>query len=339
MEHSLIISHNGTPVFTSDQHWLHPLFEFEDFLSSGSWAPGELFLSDKIAGKAAACLIVYLGVRRCHIELLSERAIPVFRANGIEFTYDRLVEHIQCRTEDLITDSMSIADSYLFLRKRAGRVKGVNLKLDHISVRYGDTPVLDKLSLELSRGEQMIIHGANGCGKTTLLRAVLGLVPPSEGEIRVGEYRVGSREWRIRRNISAYVHQETIKNSFPITASEVVRIGLGKAKLSSSESQYRIELAMRRTGSFHLAGQLYSNLSGGEKQRVSLARCLCQDAGVFLLDEPTSFLDPQGREDLLTLLLELSRNEAPTMILVSHDAGWSTRLGWPVRELKGGKLC
>jgi ABC-type Mn2+/Zn2+ transport system ATPase subunit len=339
LEHSLIVSQNEQTVFTSDQHWLHPLFELEDFLADRKHDPGGLFLRDKIAGKAAACLMVYLGIRRCHIELLSERAVPVFKANGVEFSYDTMVEHIQCRTEDLITDSMSIADSYLFLRKRAGRVRGLAVKIEGISVRYDESLILDKLYLDLGRGEQIIIYGSNGSGKTTMLRALLGLVPLAEGEVKIGDYIVGSSEWRKKRNISAYVHQESIKNNFPITAGEVVRIGLGKARLTDTESLYRIELAMRRTGSFHLYGQIYSTLSGGEKQRVSLARCLCQNAGVFLLDEPTSFLDQQGREDLLQLLRELSRNETPTMIIVSHDTGWTDKLGWPLRELKGGRLC
>ena len=111
MEHSLIVKLNEQIVFTNDQHWLYPLFEFEDFLNKNELVVSNLFLRDKIAGKAAACLIVFLGIKRCHIELLSSRAIPVFKANGIEFTYDNLVDHIQCRTEDLITDKMSIADA------------------------------------------------------------------------------------------------------------------------------------------------------------------------------------------------------------------------------------
>jgi zinc transport system ATP-binding protein len=138
--------------------------------------------------------------------------------------------------------------------------------------------------------------------------------------------------------VIGYVHQEIVKNNFPISAGEVVQIGLGTTSISKSESEYRVEVAMRRTGSFHLVNQPYLTLSGGEKQRVSLARCLCQNARVFLMDEPTSFLDQQGREDLLILLNELSRNEAPTMILVSHEQNWTGQLNWPGKELKGGRL-
>ena len=339
MEHSLIINLNGQTVFTSDQHWLYPLFELEDFLKQSRIGVNDLFLTDKIAGKAAACLIVYFGFKRCHIELLSERAIQVFKANGIEFTYDNLVEHIQCRTEDLITDKMSIADSYLFLRKRAGRIQGLSVKLENISVRIDEKLVIDHLELELGRGEQLIVYGANGAGKTTFLRAMLGFIPLENGTIKIGDYYVGSNLWKQNRSIIGYVHQETIKNNFPISAGEVVQIGLGKSRISKTETEYRVEVAMRRTGSFHLFKQTYQTLSGGEKQRVSLARCLCQNASVILLDEPTSFLDQQGKEDLLLLLYELSRNEAPTMVLVSHERQWIEKLNWSCKELKGGKLC
>lgn len=339
MEHSLIVNLNDQTVFTSDQHWLYPLFELEDYLKQSEIGANDLFLKDKIAGKAAACLIVFLGIKRCHIELLSERAIPVFKANGIEFTYDNLVDHIQCRTEDLITDKMNIADAYLFLRKRAGRVQGLSVKMENISVRVEEKLVIDHLHLDMGRGEQLIIHGANGAGKTTLLRAMLGFIPLAEGAIKIGDYFVGSERWKQNRSIIGYVHQENIKNNFPISAREVVQIGLGKSRVSKSETEYRVELAMRRTGSFHLIDQPYHTLSGGEKQRVSLARCLCQNARVFLMDEPTSFLDQQGKEDLLLLLHELSRNEAPTMVLVSHELQWIEQLNWPRKELKGGILC
>jgi len=339
LEHSLIVRLNDQVIFTSDQHWLYPLFELEDYLDQNKLIVQDLFLTDKIAGRAAACLIVRLGIKKCHIGLLSERAIPVFKGHNINFTYDTLVEHIQCRTEDLITDKMSIDDSWLFLRKRAGRVQGLSVRMEKITVRIDEKLVLGQLDLELGRGEQMVIHGANGVGKTTLLRVILGLIPISEGMIKVGDYLVGSQLWKQNRNVLGYVHQETVKNNFPISSGEVVQIGLGSLNVSKSETEYRVEVAMRRTGSFHLVNQPYLTLSGGEKQRVSLARCLCQNARVFLLDEPTTFLDQRGRDDLLLLLHELSRNEAPTMIMVSHEQKWIEKLNWPRKEMKGGKLC
>lgn len=298
----------------------------------------ELFLRDKIAGKAAASLIARLGIRNCHIELLSDRAIPVFEHYGIKYTCDQLVDHIQCRTEDLITDKMSMEDTYLFLRKRAGKVQGTTLMIDSLKVGIAGKVILDNLDLDLGRGEQLVVEGENGSGKSTLLRATLGLIPLTEGTIRIGEELVGSSSWHKKRFQTGYLNQETVKNNFPITASEVVAIGVSGIKISESERDYRVELSMRKTGCFHLHNKLYHQLSGGEKQRVSLARCLCQNARLLLLDEPTSYLDEKGKEELGELLYELSRNEAPTMLLVSHDSNWTEKLNWSRKSLKSGRL-
>ena len=338
MERSLIIRSNNIIIFASDSHWLHPLFEFDDFLSKNAFPVSGLFLQDKIAGKAAACMIVYLGIKRCHIELISERAIPVFEKAGVDYTYDTKVEHIDCRTEYLITDDMSVDDAWLFLRKRAGRVEGLPVVMEHVTVVADSAVVLDDLNLVLPAGEQMLVSGANGTGKTTLLKTILGLEKPVKGIVKVGDLYVRSREWERNRMNTAYVHQENIKNSFPVAAGEVVAIGLAGSKLSSSEIAYKVEIAMRRTGCFNLLKRSYHSLSGGEKQRVSLARCLCQHARVLLLDEPTSFLDREGKDDLLALLQELCHNEAPTIIMVSHDPVWIDRLSWGKKELINGKL-
>lgn len=339
LEHSLILYHNDQQIFTSDEHWLYPLFEVETFLKQSSIPVGELFLRDKIAGKAAAALIVRLGIRACHIDLLSERAIPVFEQHGVKFTFDQMVDHIQCRTEDLITDKMSMEDTYLFLRKRAGKVQGTTLKINSLTVSIGGKLILENLDLEIGRGEQLIIQGENGSGKTTLLRTILGLSKPDSGTILIGEDLVGSAAWLKNRVQSGYLNQDTIKNNFPITAAEVVAIGVSGIKISKGERDYRIELSMRKTGCFHLQNQLFNQLSGGEKQRISLARCLCQNARLLLLDEPTSYLDDSGKDELAALLYELSRNEAPTMLLVSHDSIWVDKLKWHRKTLKNGKLC
>lgn len=339
LEHSLILYYNNQQIFSSDEHWLYPLFEVEAFLKQSAFSANELFLRDKIAGKAAAALIARLGIRNCHIDLLSERAVPVFEQYGVKFTFDQMVDHIQCRTEDLITDKMSMEDTYLFLRKRAGKVQGIALKINSLKVAVNGKSILEDLDLEIGRGEQLIIQGENGSGKTTLLRAILGLNKIDSGTILIGDDLVGSISWNKNRVQTGYLNQETIKNNFPITAAEVVAIGVSGIQISDSERDYRVELSMRKTGCFHLQNQLFHQLSGGEKQRVSLARCLCQNARLMLLDEPTSYLDDTGKDELAALLFELSRNEAPTMLLVSHDSLWVEKLNWPVKTLKNGKLC
>jgi zinc transport system ATP-binding protein len=339
VEHSLIVKYRHQVVFTSDSHWLHPLFELADFLAGRQIAVSELFLQDKIAGKAAACMIARLGIRTCHIQLISKRAIPILEKAGIAYTYDEMVDQLECRTEILITDDMTVDEACLFLRKRAGKVEGLPVKIENLTVAVESKTILRDLQLELGAGEQLLIHGANGVGKTTLLKTMLGLIRPKDGVIKIGDNRVGSHEWEQERMYTAYVYQENIKSTFPISVDEVVAVGLAGVKRSSADIAYEVELAMRRTGCFNLRKRSYHSLSGGEKQRVSLARCLCQHAKVLLLDEPTSFLDGEGKDDLFALLQDLCCLETPTIIMVSLDPAWMERLSWRKKELKGGCLC
>ncbi len=339
LNYSLIVTQHDEVIFTSNEHWLYPLFELEAFLKQHNHDPRDLFLRDKIAGRAAACLIVHLGIKHCHIDLISTYAIQVFKRHDVSFTFDHQVDKIQCRTENLLTEEMGITGAYQFLRKRAGLVKGLPVKLTEVSLEIERKLLVDKANLFLDRGDQLVIYGPNGAGKTTLLRAILGFVLPVSGTIHVGDYLVGSQSWKNNRSVVAYINQESINNKFPITAGEVVKIGLGNTRLPASEAAYRTEVAMRRTGSYHLVNQPYNTLSGGEKQRVSIARCMCQNASIFLLDEPTSFIDQQGKEELMELLHEIGHNEAPTMIIVSHEQQWVERLNWKSMELKGGTLC
>ena len=335
----MIISYRGHTVFTSDSRWLHPLFELHDFLQREQLPAPELFLRDKIAGKAAACMMAYMGIRQCHVELVSRRALPVFEKAGISCSYERITEQIDCCTEELIDGDMPLEDVWLLLRKRAGRVEGLTVCMEDVTAAVDGRVVLRELNLTLAAGEQLVIHGANGAGKTTLLKCLLGLVTPASGVIRIGDLRVVTKAWRQNRVHTAYVHQENIKNTFPVSAGEVASIGLAGRRMTASEVRCRVEIAMRRTGCFDLRKRSYHTLSGGEKQRVSLARCLCQHAKVLLFDEPTSFLDSAGKDGLAVLLGELCRSEAPTMLMVSHDMAWINRLAWARRELKGGRLC
>ena len=339
MDWSLVVTYKGEEIFTSRGKWLYPLFELEDLFKDHDYPRDELDVVEKVAGQAAAFLIARLGIKKCHIKLISDKAIPVFKRFGVSFTYDEKVPLIQCRTEHILDKDMSLDEAWQILRRRAGRVHGADVVIEKLEVDFHREIIISGLDLEVKRGEGLIICGENGVGKTTLLKAILGLHPISSGTIKIGDLQVGSQIWNRNRHITGYVNQERVKGIFPVSAAEVVEIGLSGRKLSRSVIKERVEAAMRRTGSLALANRSFHKLSGGEKQRVSLARCLCQQARVLLFDEPTTFLDPKSREDLYKLLIELWENEAPTIIVVSHDDNWITKFKWEVKELKGGKLC
>jgi zinc transport system ATP-binding protein len=271
--------------------------------------------------------------------LISEGAVSIFNRFQIELTYDELVPKIQCKTEEIVNGNEPVDEVWQMLRRRAGRVAGLSVEMKDLVVEIGNKVVIDRLNLKVGKGEHVFIKGANGVGKTTLLKAILGLEKITSGSIQVGDFLVGSKEWDKNRSVTGYVHQEMVKNNFPISAAEVVEIGLSGQQLNQTEIFHRVEIAMRRTGCFHLAKRSYHELSGGEKQRVNIARCLCQQAKVLLFDEPTSFLDNGVKDEMHELLTELWINEAPTAIIVSHDEQWMGKFKCQIHELLGGKIC
>lgn len=210
------------------------------------------------------------------------------------------------------------------------------IRVEQLCVVRERTEVLRGLSLLVRCSERLLIRGPNGAGKTTLLKVLLGLVAPASGRVVVMGNEVGSRPWARRRSRVGYVNQEAVSVDFPVSGWEVVEIGTSGMALARGERRSRIERAMAAAGCSHLAGRAYSRLSGGEKQKLSLARCLCQDPELILLDEPTSFLDPGSRQELMQLVRELNEERGITVVMVSHDSMVQEAPGWRLERLEAG---
>ena len=213
------------------------------------------------------------------------------------------------------------------------------IDIEGLHVQRDGTEILRGLSLSVACGERLIVAGPNGAGKTTLLKAILGMVKASAGRIQVLGDNVGSREWAHGRRRVGYVNQESVQVDFPVSGREVVEIGTCSMRLGRSEKRRRIEEAMAAVGCAHLQGRMYARLSGGEKQKLSLARCLCQDPQLLLLDEPTSSLDPRSRLELMALLKELNERRRITMVMVSHDAQVLSEPEWKIERMEAGAFA
>jgi len=213
------------------------------------------------------------------------------------------------------------------------------IHIEGLHVQREGTEILRGLSLSVACGERLIVAGPNGAGKTTLLKAILGMVRASAGSIQVLGSSVGSREWARGRRRVGYVNQESVTVDFPVSGREVVEIGACTLTLGRSERRRRIEEAMAAVGCAHLQGRMYARLSGGEKQKLSLARCLCQDPQLLLLDEPTSSLDPGSRSELMSLLRELNERRQLTMVMVSHDAQVLSEPAWKIEHMEAGAFA
>jgi Domain of unknown function (DUF1893) len=123
---NLIVKEKNTIIFTSDGHWLYPLFELENFLNSSTYSIDDISLDDKLIGRGAAVLITAMGIKRCHGRILSRKALTVLDHYKIHYTYDELVDSLQCQTETALTDDMSLDESYEELARRAGRKKDIS---------------------------------------------------------------------------------------------------------------------------------------------------------------------------------------------------------------------
>ena len=209
---------------------------------------------------------------------------------------------------------------------------------ENVHVRRGSAMILRDISFSIASGERVTVTGSNGAGKTTLLKALLGIIPADSGTICLDGTTLGSAPWRRLRHQAGYVSQQAVQTDFPISVAEVVGIGCIGAGLTRRERKVRIGASLERTGCAHLLHAPWAPLSGGEKQRVSIARCLCRQPRALLLDEPTASLDPEGKDSLLTLMDELSRREGITVIMVTHDSGHFSRPGWRRLTLAEGRL-
>lgn len=192
------------------------------------------------------------------------------------------------------------------------------LEIKNLSVYYGQTPALNNINLEVKDCEYLGIIGPNGSGKSTLLKAMLGLIQPATGSVRIYGKPPGHTDVKI-----GYVPQfASMDKRFPITAFEAVltgRLGRGLVPFHRYSKADRIAAAdaLERVGISELAGRRLSELSGGEFQRLLIARALAVGPKLLLLDEPTANVDAGSRENIYALLGSLSKSM--TIILVTHD--------------------
>ncbi|MFI3206495.1 MAG: ABC transporter ATP-binding protein [Clostridia bacterium] len=192
------------------------------------------------------------------------------------------------------------------------------IKIDHISVSYGNTKALDDISFVVKEGDFLGVIGPNGGGKSTLLKAILGLIPVNEGSVEI----LGSSVKNASSQIGYVPQFSQVDKKFPISVYETVLTGRLKKgfhlfqKYSAQDKKIALE-KLEDVGIANLANRQISQLSGGEFQRMLIARALCVEPKILLLDEPTASVDPKSRELIYQLLTEI--NKKITIILVTHD--------------------
>jgi iron complex transport system ATP-binding protein len=214
------------------------------------------------------------------------------------------------------------------------------LTVRDLSVTLGGRAVLNDISLSLSSGHLVALVGPNGAGKTTLLRALAGLVP-SEGAIHVGGDALSSLSLRERARRFGYLPQGHIVH-WPLPARDIVALGryphgaMDPARLTPKDAEAVLR-AMRATDVVEFSERRVTELSGGERSRVALARVLAVEAPVILADEPTASLDPRHQIDVMKNLRQVA-DKNTLVIVVTHDLGLAARFADTVLVLSEGRL-
>ena len=211
------------------------------------------------------------------------------------------------------------------------------IQLQNIGVRYGDRQILDGIAADIAPGCITAVMGPNGCGKTTLLRCIGGLLRPTAGGVAIDGRQVQDYSARELAQCVAFVRQQA-QTDFEFSAFETVLMGRNPyQKRLQNESQKDwdiVEQCMRQTGTWHLRLAKPHEMSGGELQRVMIARALAQQTPVLLMDEPVSNLDIAHQLEIMRLLQKADKN----VVIVIHDLNLALQFCDDLMLFHDGKL-
>ncbi|MFD4118620.1 ABC transporter ATP-binding protein [Streptomyces niveus] len=217
----------------------------------------------------------------------------------------------------------------------------MQIVIDNLSLKYGDNTVFDGLSLDIVDGESLVLLGPSGCGKTSTMRCIAGLEEPSTGSIAIGDRTVFSTTGGInisphRRNVGMVFQSYAV---WPHkTVFENVAYSLRRQRVGAGQIRERVGGVLELVGLTEMADRGASLLSGGQMQRVALARSLVMQPSVLLLDEPLSNLDARLRERLRLELRELQLSLGLTTVYVTHDQVEAFALADRIALMQDGKI-
>lgn len=210
------------------------------------------------------------------------------------------------------------------------------IELKDVTKRYVETLALNKVSLKVMKGEILAIIGPNGSGKTTMLRIMAGIEKPTNGEIYFDDTEINDRNMDKLRSRSTMTFQRTV--FFNAGVYKNLAYGLKLRGHTKKEIKERIKEALRMVKLEGYESRLAKRLSGGEQQRLSLARALVLKTELILLDEPTANLDPYNVSMMEQIISEINRNFDTTIVMATHNMFQAKRLGKKVLLLMNGEV-
>ena len=206
--------------------------------------------------------------------------------------------------------------------------KSIQLKVEELVFYYSAQRILDNINFSAREGELLGIVGPNGSGKTTLLKVINGILKPKVGTVFLSNRNIFEMGEKERAKILASVPQDTYVN-FDFTVWDIVMMGrfpyLNRFQWEREKDEKVVEYCMKLTNVLHLSERSIREISGGERQRVIIARALAQEPKVLLLDEPTSNLDISYQIEIMDLLRSLSKEKGIIILCAIHDLNLAAR--------------
>lgn len=215
------------------------------------------------------------------------------------------------------------------------------LKAEHIKVESKDKKILQDVSFQITRGDFICLIGKNGAGKTTLLKTMSNVLSPTSGEVFINDTNIKKLDSKtVAQHISMVFQNSYTDLNFKVW--DMVLMGrMSYQKLwqrDSKEDEVICLDALQQTNTLHLKDKNFSLLSAGEQQRVLIARALCQDAELMLLDEPVSNLDIKHQFEIMDMLKQINKTQNKTIFVILHDLSLCLQYADKVLALKDGKL-
>ncbi|MDO4438468.1 MAG: ABC transporter ATP-binding protein [Eubacteriales bacterium] len=215
------------------------------------------------------------------------------------------------------------------------------LEVNNVSGGYGHKKIIKNVSCKADKGEILCLLGPNGCGKTTLFRMILGILPLSSGNIMLDGKDLSSLSQRERANLIAYIPQSHTP-SFSYSVLDVVLMGraafISSLKTPGSKDMEAAKNALNLLHILHLADRKYTDLSGGQRQLVLIARAICQSSKILVLDEPAASLDYANQQLLINVISDLAK-KGFCIIMSTHSPEHPASIGDKTLLLKEGQVA
>lgn len=189
------------------------------------------------------------------------------------------------------------------------------LKVKNLTKTYGGMAVVDCVSFDIQEGDIVAMIGPNGAGKSTLAKLLMGLIEPTEGSVKINNQNPN----KVRRYVGYVPQKFHFNHSIPMTVEEFLNLSIHNLENKKDKKESVIEDRLNDVGLKDVLKKQISDLSGGQMQRVLIARALLVEKKLLLLDEPVASIDVEGKQSIYQLLKEINKKHKVTIIIISHE--------------------